>query len=32
MKFSNYCVDYPSDIKKLNKVIGNKNPIDSLNF
>tara|TARA_B100000989_G_scaffold239176_1_gene186061 strand:+ start:1926 stop:2564 length:639 start_codon:yes stop_codon:yes gene_type:complete len=31
-KFSNYCVDYPSDIRKLNKIIGGKNPINSLNF
>ena len=29
-KFLNYCVDYPSDIKKLNKIIGDKNPIDFL--
>lgn len=29
-KFDNYCVDYPSDIKKLTKIIGGKNPINFL--
>tara|TARA_B100000989_G_scaffold80716_1_gene57531 strand:- start:3938 stop:4573 length:636 start_codon:yes stop_codon:yes gene_type:complete len=29
-KFNNYCIDYPSDIKKLTKIIGDKNPINFL--